>query len=80
VESLETIGVIEINSRIDSTPIIEAETLESSGILDDVFHGCAWAAFAEAVAVGKHNDSEYIKQLCYRYYEDEIRRKNNTIQ
>lgn len=41
-------------------------------VKSDIFHDCAWMAFAEASAEGRHLDSEYVKQLAYKYYEREL--------
>lgn len=46
-------------------------------ILDDLFHGCAWAAFVElAAATGRTPDIEATRRLAYRYYEEALAEKN----
>ena len=48
-------------------------------ILDDPFHGCAWAAFVElAAATGRMPDMETTRRLAYRYYEEALAEKNNA--
>lgn len=48
-------------------------------ILDDLFHGCAWAAFIElAVATGRMPDMETTRRLAYRYYEEALAEKNKA--
>jgi hypothetical protein len=48
-------------------------------ILDDLFHGCAWAAFAELVAAtGCIPDTETTRRLAYRYYEEASAEKNKA--
>lgn len=42
-------------------------------ILDDLFHGCALAAYVElARACGGIPDSEATRRLAYRYYEEAL--------
>ncbi|MDX2059683.1 MAG: hypothetical protein SFV24_17865 [Gemmatimonadales bacterium] len=46
-------------------------------ILDDLFHGCAFAAFVElAIERGALPDAEATRQRAFRYYEEELARKN----
>lgn len=48
-------------------------------ILDDLFHGCAWAAFIElAAATGRMPDMETTRSLAYRYYEEALAKKNKA--
>jgi hypothetical protein len=48
-------------------------------ILDDLFHGCAFAAFVEqAIKEGGPPNSEATRQRAYRLYEDALAAKNNT--
>lgn len=48
-------------------------------ILDDLFHGCAWAAFVEiAAATGRVPDIEATRRLAYRYYEEALAEKNKA--
>lgn len=48
-------------------------------ILDDPFHGCAWAAFVElAAATGRMPDMEAARRLAYRYYEEALAEKNKA--
>jgi hypothetical protein len=50
------------------------ETLDD--ILDDLFHGCAFAAFVEqAIAQGGPPDQEATRVRAYRYYEDALAAK-----
>lgn len=42
-------------------------------ILDDLFHGCAFAAYVElAVACRGVPDMETTRRLAYRYYEEAL--------
>jgi hypothetical protein len=42
-------------------------------LFDDLFHGCAFAAYVElAVSAGGPPDSEATRRLAYRYYEAEL--------
>ena len=52
----------------------------TSSFFNDLFHKCAWIAFMEATAVGKQDDSEYIRKMAYSYYETELKecKKNDT--
>jgi hypothetical protein len=46
-------------------------------ILDDLFHGCALAAYLDqAAADGGRPDSEATRRRAYRYYEEELARTN----
>ena len=46
---------------------------ESDDILDSLFHGSAWRAYAELVAEqGFPPDSEATRRRAYRYYEDAL--------
>lgn len=48
-------------------------------VLDDHFLGCALAAFVEsAVACGWIPDSEATRRLAYRYYEEDLAKKNSA--
>lgn len=50
---------------------------ELDELLDDVFHGCAFAAYVElAVACGGVPDMEATRRLAYRYYEEALAEKN----
>jgi hypothetical protein len=50
---------------------------EPDDILDDLFHGCAFAAYVElAVACGGVPDMEATRLLAFRYYEEELARKH----
>lgn len=47
-------------------------------VLDDHFLGCALAAFVElAAASGRMPDSETTRRLAYRYYEEDLTKKNS---
>lgn len=42
-------------------------------LLDDLFHGCAFAAYVElAIACGSVPDLDATRRLAYRYYEDKL--------
>jgi len=42
-------------------------------ILDDLFHGCAFAAYIElAIACRGIPDPDATRRLAYRYYEEEL--------
>jgi len=46
-------------------------------ILDDLFHGCAFAAFVEqAIAEGGPPDQEVTRRRAYCYYEEALAAKN----
>ena len=46
-------------------------------ILDDPFHGEAWAAYVElAIITGGPPDSETTRRLAYRYYEAALAERN----
>lgn len=51
-------------------------------IWDDVFHGCAWAAFLVIYAATKPvpPDAETTRHLAYQYYEQELAEKNRRKQ
>ena len=46
-------------------------------IWDDLFHGCAWAAYIDqAHAEQGRPDSEATRRRAFRYYEEELAKKN----
>jgi hypothetical protein len=46
-------------------------------IWDDLFHGCAWAAYIDqAHAKPGRPDSETTRQRAFQYYEEELAKKN----
>lgn len=46
-------------------------------ILDDLFHGCAFAAWLERAAIeGGPPDGEATRRLAFRYYEEELAARN----
>ena len=47
-------------------------------IWDSLFHGCAWAAYIDQAAEeGRFPpDSELTRRRCYRYYEEELAKRN----
>ena len=48
-------------------------------VAEDLFHQCALAAFVEvAREAGGWPDSEQVKRLAYRLYEDELRKLNDA--
>lgn len=52
-------------------------TTDLDEILDDLFHGCAFAAFVEqAIAQGGPPDREATRLRAFRYYEEALREKN----
>ena len=52
-------------------------------LLDDLFHGCAFAAYVElAVVCGGVPDSDATRRLAYRHYKEELaalRRTGKTV-
>jgi hypothetical protein len=51
------------------------ETLDD--ILDDLFHGCAFAAFMEqAVLTRGHPCPEVTRRRAYQFYEEELAARN----
>lgn len=51
--------------------------LADDAILNDLFHGCAFAAFIQlAVAARNWPDPEATRQLAYRLYEEALAEKN----
>jgi hypothetical protein len=38
-----------------------------------LFHKCALQAYLIAISEGKQNDSEYVKKLCYEFYEEDVK-------
>ena len=52
----------------------------SDSILDDLFHGWAWAAYIErAITEGGPPDSEATRRLAYQMYARELRQKHTAI-
>jgi hypothetical protein len=52
-------------------------TDDHDDILDDLFHGCAWAAYLDQAAEQRGwPDSEATKLRAYRYYEAALAEKN----
>ena len=50
----------------------------SDDILDDLFHGCAFAAYVEQMAVcGGLPDEEATRRLAFRYYEEALAEGSN---
>ena len=45
-------------------------------ILNDRFHRAVLQAGLIAFYEGRLDDSEYVKQLCYEFYEEDIRKKD----
>lgn len=49
-------------------------------IFDDLFLGCAFAAYVElAIQCGGVPDEDVIRQLAYRYYEEELAKRNGRL-
>ena len=49
-------------------------------IMDDLFHGCAFAAFVdEARLIQGWPDSEAVRRRAYHYYESALAEKNLAI-
>lgn len=47
--------------------------LPTDDILDDLFHGCAFAAFVEQAALSSGKPCpEATRRLAYRYYEEAL--------
>lgn len=42
-------------------------------ITQELFHNCAIWAYWEAMSEGKHNNSEYVRKIAYKYYEEELK-------
>jgi hypothetical protein len=52
-------------------------THDLDDILDDLFHGCAFAAYLDQAALqGGPPDSEATRRLAYAYYEKALAEKN----
>ena len=51
---------------------------DGENLWDDLFHGCAWAAYIEQMAAEGRwpPDAEATKQRAFRYYEEELAKKN----
>jgi hypothetical protein len=49
-------------------------------ILDDIFHGCAWAAYVEEMVAKQQwpPDAEATRRRAYAYYEEELAKKNRA--
>ena len=49
---------------------------------DNIFHGCAWAAYLEILAATRQfpPDSEATRRLAYQYYEQELAENNRRKQ
>jgi hypothetical protein len=53
----------------------ESDSLDD--LWDSLFHGCAWAAFFDQAAEEQGwPDSEKTRKRAYRYYEDELAKRN----
>jgi len=50
----------------------------TESILDDTFHGCAWAAYLDEMAAGGVGppDCEATRRRAFRYYEEALVEKN----
>ena len=54
--------------------------MTSTDILDDLFHGCAFAAYVQLVVVtGKPPDQEATRQLAYQLYQEELEAGHRSI-
>lgn len=52
-------------------------TPDFDAFLDDVFLGCAFAAFVDLATLhGGPPDSLAVKKLAYRYYEEELAKRS----
>jgi hypothetical protein len=52
-------------------------TNDTDDILDDLFHGCAFAAFIDqALEDSAPPDAEATRRRAYRYYEEALAEKN----
>ena len=57
--------------------LIDASTRKPDSLLDDLFHGCALAAYLDqAVAEGGWPGSDATRMRAYRYYEEALAEKN----
>lgn len=46
-------------------------------LLDDIFHGCAFAAYVELAAACRGvPDMDATRMLAYRYYEEQLAERN----
>lgn len=53
--------------------------LPTDDILDDLFHGCAFAAYVEQAALtGSPPCPEATRRLAYRYYEDALAERSQS--
>jgi hypothetical protein len=51
----------------------------ADSIMDDLFHGCAFAAFVdEARLVRGWPDSEAVRRRAYAYYESALAERHNS--
>src|SRR4051794_6534055 len=67
------------NTRRKSTPASRGNTMPADDdILDDLFHGCAFAAFLQVWQLTGQfpPDSEATRRLAYRLYEEALAVKN----
>jgi hypothetical protein len=50
----------------------------TDSILNDLFHGCAWAAYLQVWAETRQfpPDSEATRRLAYQFYEEALAEKN----
>ncbi len=52
---------------------------DADDIWDDLFHGCAWAAYIDqAHAEQGPPNSETTRRRAFRYYEDELAKKDGS--
>jgi len=55
------------------------ESLIGDDILDDLFHGCAFAAFVDQAEIDRGPpDMEKTRLRAYRYYEEALAEKNRN--
>lgn len=68
-----------MGSTASASSHVEEHPAEADDILDDLFHGCALAAYVElAIACRGVPDRDATRLLAYRYYEESLRKKNET--
>jgi hypothetical protein len=54
-------------------------TASLDAILDDLFHGCAFAAYVELAATcGGVPDPDATRRLAFRFYEEELSARNKA--
>lgn len=71
-------GKLSNSSRADFGPPLSHAMALDLDIFDDLFHGCAFAAYVEESSRSKGVPCvERTRILAYRYYEEALAEKNN---